>query len=358
MKKKILIQPLFFISAAALAIISPILFLLSLNGISIGALISPQIHAASLLFGFISALITAYLGGKQNLYLTYFIFSIWLTGRISEIILGEHWLTYCLYLAYGFVIISLIAPKFYNAKKWRNRSMMPLLCLIAIFPLTLFFLSLNISIFQFSWLSFISLISCLMFFMGGRYLSPAIHRALSIQGLNSSINVQAKLEGAVIILLFTTCLLSTLQGMEYITGITLIVTSSLIFIRLFRWQTYRLKLKHADIWSMIIGYAWLAIGLANLGFSLISQASLITGIHSITMGALGTLSSTIILKTTLNRKKTETTIFFISATLISLATITRLSATHLGEVMILTLLFSILLWASNFSLILKRLISN
>lgn len=357
-KQKVFIQPAFFISACVLAIVGPALFLASLSGALPSISISPQTHATSMLFGFISALITGYLGGKQKSALAYFIITIWVIGRICEIILGEHWLTYCLYLAYGFVIICLIVPKFKNAKKWRNRSIMPLLCLIASFPFALFFLSFNVSIFQFSWLSFISLISCLMFFMAGRYLSPAIHRALSTQGLNSSINVQAKLEGAVIILLFTTFLLSTLQDAGYITGIALIATSSLVIIRLFRWQVYRLKLNHADVWSMVIGYGWLAIGLASLGLSLINQASLITGFHCITIGALGTLSSSIILKTTPSRKNPENKIFYISTTLIALATITRLSAANLGDVMIPVLLFSTLLWAFNFALILKRLIKR
>ncbi len=356
MQQKLFLQPLFFISACILAIVGPLLFLFSLTGFISTISISPQTHATSMLFGFISALITGYLGGKQKQNLAYIIFSVWLIGRLSEIFLGEHWLTYCFYLAYGLVIIRVIAPKFKNAKKWRNRSIMPLLWLIASFPLVLLFLSFNVNVFHFSWLSFISLIASLMFFMGGRYLSPAIHRALSIQGNNTSIKVQAKLEGAVIILLFSTFFLSLWRELEYLSGILLMAISALIIIRLFRWQIYHLKRYHADVWSMVIGYSWLALGLASLGFSIMTHTSLIYGVHSITIGALGSLSSSIILKTTVNRNTPENKIYYISTILIALATIARLSAANLGELMMPALLFSALLWAFNFTFILKRLV--
>jgi uncharacterized protein involved in response to NO len=358
MKKKILVQPLFFISASALAIISPILFLLSFNGLAVGTPISSQTHAASLLFGFVGALITGYLGGKLQTYITYLIFFIWLTGRLAELYVGPHWLTYILYFCYGIVIIFLIVPKFKSAKKWRNRSLAPLLTLIALFPLALFTDPIDSSLFHFSWVTFISLISCLMFFMGGRYLAPAIQRAFQMQGVRSAIKVQVKLEATLIVLLFFASISSTLHVGQYLTGILLIICSCLLFARLVRWKVYHLSKGHADIWGMVTGYTWLAIGLAIIGLELLFNMPLFIGIHCITLGALGSLSSAIILKTTQSKQTLRSAPFYLSIALISVATIFRIAAYSLGEAVMFALAFSAILWAVNYSLILVSLLKR
>lgn len=75
-----------------------------------------------------------------------------------------------------------------------------------------------------------------------------------------------------------------------------------IAIRLIRWKMWRCG-DRADLIGLAIGYGWLAIGTFALGFALFLEMATYVLLHFITVGALGTLSASVILKSRLHQFK-------------------------------------------------------
>jgi uncharacterized protein involved in response to NO len=72
-------------------------------------------------------------------------------------------------------------------------------------------------------------------------------------------------------------------------------------IRLARWRTVTI-LDQPELWSLHLGYAWLALGLLGKGGAmLVDRAMLIDVQHALTIGGLGTLTIVMILRTSAAR---------------------------------------------------------
>src|SRR5688500_6107487 len=59
-------------------------------------------------------------------------------------------------------------------------------------------------------------------------------------------------------------------------------------VRLARWQLWRLN-DRAGLLCLGAGYAWLALGLAAIGAALLDGRYLVSALHLVTVGAMGTL---------------------------------------------------------------------
>lgn len=141
-------QQVLFPIAAVFAAVAPWLLLVSLSG-KFGLIVDVPTHARGMLFGFVGALMAGYLVGKQR----------------------------------------------------RNRLIAPLLVLISCFPL-IYWLQ---SAFEFpvtvSFYGLILQIALLMFFMGGRSITPVLARAVAEHGQKLRHRVQPRLEGSVMVLM-------------------------------------------------------------------------------------------------------------------------------------------------------------
>lgn len=82
-------------------------------------------------------------------------------------------------------------------------------------------------------------------------------------------------------------------------GMLLILCGVLAGIRLFRWQLWHC-LARPDLICLGLGYGWLALGLILLGWAKLDGGShFSTAVHAITVGALGTLATNVIVRVTL-----------------------------------------------------------
>ncbi len=286
---------IFFPAAALFAAIGPWLLVSSLAGRS-GLVMDFATHSRSLLFGYTSALIAGYLIGKLKPLPLAGIFSLWLMGRFAEIFNWDRLLANVSYSLFGLMLVLLVAPKFLSAKKWRNIAMAPLILVIGMFPL-LYFLAdrMRFSI-ELSMHSFLLLITLLMFFMGGRLITPAVSRALSEGGPRVRQNLQPRLEATTMILLGLGAALSlTALAEVWLIALTMLA-GVLILLRLYRWRLFSLGWNCGDVFGFGLGYMWLGVGLLTYGLSLQLRLSIISSVHIVTIGALGTLSATIMLR--------------------------------------------------------------
>lgn len=79
-------------------------------------------------------------------------------------------------------------------------------------------------------------------------------------------------------------------GPAFLAGAALVVAGAVQAARLLRWRSLALR-RHGDVMMLHLAWLWLAIGLAVTGFALLLPHRLdpATGLHALTMGAMGTM---------------------------------------------------------------------
>jgi uncharacterized protein involved in response to NO len=105
--------------------------------------------------------------------------------------------------------------------------------------------------------------------MGGRIIAPALAGHAQSQGWNLQARVQPRLEGLGLILLGL-ALAALLVSVERAAGVLLLSAGALTGIRLLRWLPWRHA--RADLLVLLLGYAWLALGLLLFGTALLFDA--------------------------------------------------------------------------------------
>ncbi len=355
--QKLSAQLAFFSAAAILAAVGPWLLIWSFSGNSI-LHFDVHTHAKSMMFGFVGALIAGYLVGKQPVRILVLLLGLWLAGRLAEVFSNDLILIHSLYSAYGLLLAILVAPKFRAAKKWRNLTMTPLIAAIGSFPFASWLLDISSIKINLSLHSLVLMISMLMFFMGGRFITPALARALTDKGLIASQRVQPFIEGTILVLLSMAVILSFLPSSKQWVSFLCGSAAVFIFIRLYRWKIFKLGWKNADIWGLVAGYVWLATGLLVFSLSLVTTLPIQSSLHIITVGALGTLSSNIILRLSLKRNVASPLVYYFPIILISSATLGRYAINMMHEHSFWLLIFSALAWSMCFIVVLVQVLSN
>ncbi|HEX6111590.1 MAG TPA: NnrS family protein [Geminicoccaceae bacterium] len=180
----------------------------------------------------------------------------------------------------------------------------------------------------------VDLVTLLLVLMGGRVIPAATAGALHRRGQQLRSRVQAKVERATLASLIVMMLadLLSLWGTAAAAGL---LAGVLTAIRLARWRTAAV-LDQPELWSLHLGYAWLALGLLAKGAAtMIDRSMLIDLQHALTIGGLGTLSLVMILRTSAARAVPSVAVpraVGAIAILITLATLARLAAPFLGSV--------------------------
>lgn len=259
-------------------------------------------HGHELIFGFALALVAGYTLGPQPVSLLYPLLGLWLTARLSWILLPETFLAQLLGPAFALLLAWHVVPRFNAAKKWRNKIVGPLILLICLLALV-FWLSTALYSPLAAWLpgpfplmhSAIAGLLLLMTFMGGRLIAPAVAGTLEKKGIPLEARVQPRIEGLLILLLGFSIFLMAFPAANLLTGSLLVIASGLLAIRIFRWKLW-LCPERPDLLVLALGYSWLAIGALATGLALLQGTLPAPALHLITIGALGTLSASVMLR--------------------------------------------------------------
>jgi uncharacterized protein involved in response to NO len=107
-------------------------------------------------------------------------------------------------------------------------------------------------------------------------------------------------------------------------------------------------LRHANLRALGVGYLWLATGLMAFSMSLAAGLSTTASLHVITISALGTLSSTIILKLSSKRSQIHASVYCAVVLLIGFATISRFLASMMPLYRAILLGTAGVMWSANF----------
>jgi len=270
-----------------------------------------------MIFGFALIVIAGYLAGPQPKSYIFTVMGLWLVARLS------FW----------------FAPIFLRtAKKWRNKSAGFVLVGLGIAAVG-FHLAMQ-SNQPDDWrlrllLETVLLLSILMFYMGGRIIAPALAGHFQSQNRFLKDRVQPRFEDSILILLFSVLVLNllTFTWIKPVMAALLLFGALLCMIRVLRWRPWW-SYGCADLLAMLLGYSWIIVGWLGIALSLITANFPITkALHASTIGALGTLTFTVMSRTRSHRVLRDTNakpFVFILVLLITAAALLRLNPTWLA----------------------------
>ena len=261
---------------------------------------TPSGHAHEMLFGFAMAVTAGYLLGPQPLRLILSLLGCWALARLSFLLWPGSWLAPASAALFAGGLAWKVLPRFLGAaKKWRNQSVAPLLAGLGLLS-AMAGNGFAPAIDRLLLVEALLLFATLMAFMGGRIIAPAMAGYAQSQGRRLDARVQPGLEGAVLILLGLAFLLNPLPWppLRQLAAALVIGAGMLCTLRLLRWQPWRCT--RADLLVLLLGYAWLALGLLLLGLALLLPAlSLSATLHALSVGALGSLTFAVMARTRL-----------------------------------------------------------
>lgn len=310
-------------------------------------------HGHEMIFGFALAVIAGYITGAQPKSQTFIMLAWWLLARVSFWFAPTHIFTAFLNSLFLGALAWKLAPVFLRtAKKWRNKSTGVILIGLAASGIGFHSVLQNYSSVVLSLkflMAAILLLSGLMFFMGGRIISPALAGIFKQRQFSMQDRVQPRLEGSILILLLLTLVFNFISfnwAAKQMAGL-LISCTFLGALRILRWRPWWC-LKRPDMLALLLGYAWVLVGWIYIALSLINPLMPITqALHAMTIGALGTLTLTVMARGRTFRVLRDCNakpFIYLLPLLISFAAVLRLNAIQLGyssSIMLSTLCWSL-----------------
>ena len=254
-------------------------------------------HGHELVFGFALALIAGYTLGPQPWRILGPLFGLWLAARVSWLLAPDWLVSQLLSPAFALLLARYVVPRFQAAKKWRNKVAGPLILVLCLMALAYFLVRAGLPFPDTRIILHTAIIGLLllMTFMGGRIIAPAVAGTLEKKGIPLEARVQPLIEGwlLAILPLAMVCILFT--ATEILAGLLLLAASLLIIVRVARWKLWHCT-DRPDLLVLAIGYLWLAAGAAVTGVHLATGHALLPALHLIAVGALGTLSCSVMLR--------------------------------------------------------------
>ena len=287
-------------------------------------------HAHEILFGFALALIAGYLLGPTDPRRLAWLLALWGLARVSHALAPASPAASISSPLFALALAVCLIPKFRAAKKWRNRAVVPLLLALCLLPLgyaAAMHLRRPGAAYELLPAG-VLLLALLMAFMGGRVIAPAAAGAFYRRGMNLEHRVQPRLEAAVILLLGAAAVLLLLPHGRTVAGAAAMAGGIVLSVRLFRWRLWVVR-EQRDLMVLAAGYGWLIVGLLLLGGALASGGNVIPALHVIAVGALGTLSISVMTRVHLQhtgRDPSQAPLVSVSVGFIAAAALLRLAA--------------------------------
>lgn len=322
-------------------------------------LASPMGHARELIFGFALSLIAGYLLGPLPRRQLAGLVTLWVVGRLGVLAAPLMHVATLADSLFAVWVACLLVPRFMAAKKWRNRIIAPLLgllCLLGIVTLTWRYLGDMFITAPLMHLSVLGLV-LLMTFMGGRIIAPAVNGYLMQRHRLAGAGVQPRIEAALTLLVGTAPLLALWPRLQPFAAMLVLPAGALVLLRIYRWKPTLCR-ERPDLLALMAGYAWLSVGLLLMARAWWLPTHDSASLHAFTIGALGTLASTVMLRQAILRAKAQPErewILLLLVALFATATILRLLALEAGGTWLATLWGAALAWSLAWLLVASRL---
>jgi uncharacterized protein involved in response to NO len=308
----------FFFGGAAWAVIALTLWICSLTGqITIPAAVDPLAwHRHEMLFGFVGAIVSGFLltavpnwTGRLPIagWPLAGLFALWASARLAVLFSGIVTIPIAASLDVGFfVVLALLAAR--EVLEANNRNL-PVVGLILLFGLAdaVDYLAITgtIPAPDLGWQIALSIVVLLISLIGGRIIPSFTRNWMAKRGIRSGLSSQPGKFDLIVIGATAFALLAWITGPATAPiGAILIIAAALQLVRWLRWRGYR---TFADPLVLIlhVGYAWLSIGLALLGLSLMGAVPRSAAIHALTTGAMTTMILAVMTRASLGHTARE-----------------------------------------------------
>lgn len=251
----------------------------------------PAGHAHEMVFGFALAAVAGDQLGPTPRGRLAVLFASWLVARIAFLAAPHGLFAALANGAFAALLAWNLAPRLITrAKKMRNRALP-----VAIAALCACALAIQVglqvgsgTLQRAALVIAILVLGLLMLWVGGRIIAPAAAGQAWRQGKELQARVQPRLEGALIVAMLA-AVAAAATSFERAAGIAVIAAAGLAAVRMARWRLWALR-GRPDLLCLGAGYGWLALGLACIGVALLSGSHLVTALHVVTVGAMGTLT--------------------------------------------------------------------
>lgn len=318
-------------------------------------------HGHEMIFGFALAVIAGYIAGPQRKEYAFSMIGLWLVARVSFWLAPTNVFSAMFNIAFVGALVWKLAPIFLRtAKKWRNKSVGFVLVGLAIASVGFHSVLQNSGTFALSQnqlsqcflLEAVLLLSTLMFYMGGRIIAPALAGHFQRRGIHLKDRVQPRFEGGILILLLLSLLLNLtpFTWAPAVLALLLGTSALLCVVRVLRWRPWWCY-DRADLLAMLLGYSWIIVGWVCIALSLLQSNFPIThALHAITVGALGTLTFTVMARSRSHRVLRDPNAkpwLFILPLLITISTLLRLNAHKFDYT--LSLMLAVACWSAAFA---------
>lgn len=360
--RRVVTETWFFPLAALHGALIVALFVLGLAGLRVAppGLTTPAGHAHELLFGYALAVTTGFLVQRMSPGRLLALVLLWLSARAAFLWLPGTLVSAMTNAGFAIALAVTAAPRFMkSAKKWRNRLTGPLILAICLAVLAFQLLNLRGGGFQLYVVlgEAVVLFSLLMLFFGGRLIAPAAAGAIEQAGDELAARVQPRVEGSAMLVMVAAAATAPWPAAAPLHGALLAAAGGLVLLRLLRWRLWSCS-HRPDLICLGVGYGWLGVGLVLLGaargFDIGLAPSAAT--HAITVGALGTLTTNIMLRTRLLRLRVAPVDRTAWLAALTAAIATAALARILGAGNLAWLLFAAACWSAAMLLLLVLLL--
>ncbi len=265
-------------------------------------------HGHELLFGYALAVAAGFLVKNVSAGRVWLLFGLWLAARGSYLLWPQSLEATAANVGFALLLAATVAPKMMKgAKKLRNQALGPTVVALALTLAAFHFALLN----EWTAIPYVTLqetvllFALLMLFMGGRIIASAIAAAFERAGRHLEARIQPRIEGALLALMTAAIVTAAYPAGRRVAGVLLLAAALLTTVRLARWRVWRCRAR-PDLLCLSAGYAWLATGFWLLGASWTTGSiDAMTAIHALTVGALGTLSASVMARVRYLRTKRD-----------------------------------------------------
>jgi uncharacterized protein involved in response to NO len=258
-------------------------------------LADPLVHAHEMLLGFALAVVAGNQLGIARGRFVVALLLLWACARGAFVLAPASLAAAALNAAFAGALAWRIVPRlFRTAKKWRNKALPAVIAGIcaAAAAWQLARHAGDAGIPRALLLAVVLLFATLMLYMGGRIIAPAIAGQLHRQGRELQARVQPRIEAALLFCGAGAVVLVALPAARAVASAAAVSAGLLALVRMGRWRFWALRGRW-DLLCLCAGYGWLGVGLIALGVAHAAQRHETAAIHLITVGALGTLTFTV-----------------------------------------------------------------
>lgn len=317
-------------------------------------LATPAGHAHELLFGYVLAVVAGFLLNRVPRWWLIGLLGAWCLARVGSLAAPSALVTDIANVLFiiGFVVAG--ASRFLpTARKWRNKVFGLNLALLGLAGIA-GHLAFSRPVTQLVLVEAVLMISLLMMMMGGRMIAPAVAGHIERRGGTLEARVQPGLEGALIGLMLAAAVCWMLPVNTAIPGALLVVAGMVALVRLGRWKLWWCT-DRWDLLALAVGYAWNAFGLILIGSNAMLGGRVVTVLHAVTVGAIGTLTLTVMARVWMQRSRRHPMDFRalpLTIALIAVAAVLRLVPSVPGMSWQAQLQWSAAAWSAAFALVL------